>query len=127
MRNSTIVSRLKSIEQSLMDTGEYVERFDALSLSTVDIDTSNSNNNSVSGGNTLSLSGLTKLVTELTTVLHEAYIDQQTGSLSFIINHSHYCHHHYNYHCHYYHYHHYYHNYHHYYSTISNIKRSSTM
>ena len=81
MRNP-IVARLKSIEQSLMDTGEFVERFDALSLSTVDIDTIGSANNSNSSGgstSTLSLNGLTKLVTELTTVLHEAYIDQQTG------------------------------------------------
>lgn len=72
MLNNNFIIRLKNIEQSLIDRGEYVERFDALSLSTVDID----NND-----NTLSLSGLTKLISSLTTILHEAYIDQQTGKV----------------------------------------------
>ena len=74
MLNNNIIIRLKNIERSLIDRGEYVERFDALSLSTVDIDNNDSSSNS-----SVSLTGLSKLIAEITTVLHEAYVDQQTG------------------------------------------------
>ena len=73
------ITRFKDIEISLIDRGEYVERFDALSLSTVDVE---DNNNS---SNTLSLAGLTRLVSALTSLLNEAYIDQQTGNISFVV------------------------------------------
>jgi len=70
--NNNFIFRFKDIETSLIDRGEYVERFDALSLSTVDIEDSNNT--------TLTLAGFNKLVSALTTLLNEAYIDQQTGN-----------------------------------------------
>lgn len=75
--SNNFITRFKDIEISLIDRGEYVERFDALSLSTVDIEDNN---------HTLSLAGLNRLVSALTSLLNEAYIDQQTG------NHISYCH-----------------------------------
>jgi len=71
MTNNNFIFRFKDIETALIDRGEYVERFDALSLSTVDIEDSNSTQ--------LTLAGFNKLVSALTTILNEAYIDQQTG------------------------------------------------
>ena len=61
--NNNFIFRFKDIETSLIDRGEYVERFDALSLSTVDIEDSNNT--------TLTLAGFNKLVSALTTLLNE--------------------------------------------------------
>ena len=82
-----LIAKLRGVEASLLKRGEYVERFDALSLSTV----ASPEELEASPGNAAILAaasshpqmvGLGKLVSALSLVLNEANVDQQSHLLS---------------------------------------------
>lgn len=75
---TAIVKKFKTIEDNLSHNGKYVDRFDAMSLASVEIkDRSDETGLPHFFVPTTQLKGLTKLVADISAVLHEAYIEQQ--------------------------------------------------
>jgi hypothetical protein len=75
---TAIVKKFKTIEDNLLHNGKYVDRFDAMSLASVEIkDRSDETGLPHFFVPTTQLKGLTKLLADITAVLHEAYIEQQ--------------------------------------------------
>jgi hypothetical protein len=74
-----ITGKLRIVEDNVLCRGIYVDKFDAMSLASVET-TSRSDDTNVLHPFTpvTQLKGLTNLVTDLSTMLHEAYIKQQT-------------------------------------------------
>ena len=68
-------NKLNDIEKGLVNDGMFIEDFDALSLSAVDLD--GNTTSSMFTQTTTSLNGLSKLVDAISSILHEAYIQQQ--------------------------------------------------
>ena len=79
-----IVRKLKLVEDDLLKHDKYVENYDALSLSSVPIEGDPTNFGESTKGThilftpTTKLNGLSRLVTDLVVILHEAYIEQQS-------------------------------------------------
>ena len=79
-----IIRKLKLVEDDLLKHDKYVESYDALSLASVHIEGDPANFGESSKGThilftpTTKLNGLTRLVTDLVMILHEAYIEQQS-------------------------------------------------
>ena len=72
------MKKFKTIEDNLSHNGKYVDRFDAMSLASVETtDRSDETGFPHLFVPTTQLRGLTKLVADLSAVLHEAYIEQQ--------------------------------------------------
>ena len=78
---ASITSKLKSIEDNLTRRGSYIDEYDAMLLAAVQV-TNKVDDASISQlfSPTTKLKGLTLLVSDLLTVLGEAYVEQQ-GSL----------------------------------------------
>ena len=75
---ANIIQKLKSIQDNLIKHEAYVEYADGISLSSVEIGGGN-RSSSVQFTPTTNLNGLTRLVTDLTTILHEAQIEQEAA------------------------------------------------
>ena len=81
---SDIIRKLKLVEDDLLKHDKYVESYDALSLASVPIEGDPANFGESSKGThilftpTTKLNGLSRLVTDLVVILHEAYIEQQS-------------------------------------------------
>lgn len=81
---AAIIAKLKAIEDNLIRQDKYVDRFDAMSLaSVVTSERSEDAKNPLNFSPTTQLKGLSKLVNDISVVLHEAYIEQQ-GALILI-------------------------------------------
>ena len=78
---ASITSKLKSIEDNLTRRGSYIDEYDAMLLAAVQV-TNKVDDASISQlfSPATNLKGLTLLVSDLLTVLGEAYVEQQ-GSL----------------------------------------------
>lgn len=75
---TAIVKKFKTIEDNLSHNGKYIDKFDAMSLASVEIkDRSDETGLPHFFVPTTQLKGLTKLVADISAVLHEAYIEQQ--------------------------------------------------
>ena len=76
------IRKLRRIEDNLLKNDQYVESYDALLLSSVEIEGDRSTATSAQFLSqvtpTTKLNGLTRLVSDLASVLHEAYIEQQS-------------------------------------------------
>ena len=80
---SNIIQKLKNIQDNLIKHEAYVEYADGISLSSVEIGGLGNRSSSVQFTPTTNLNGLTRLVTDITTILHDAQIEQE-GALSII-------------------------------------------
>ena len=81
---TSVILKLKAIEDSLARQGKYVDNFDAMSLASVETaERVDGISSPLSFSPTTQLKGLTKLVADISAVLHEAYIEQQ-GALILV-------------------------------------------
>jgi hypothetical protein len=82
---STLINKFRNIEHSLLTDGEFIDKFDALSLSTVLIDNNDIDTTidmSIHNLRAPQMNGLKKLVNSLNLLLNESYINQQSTLLS---------------------------------------------
>ena len=75
---TAVILKLKAIEDNLARQGKYVDKFDAMSLASVETtERLDGISSPLSFSPTTQLKGLSKLVADISAVLHEAYIEQQ--------------------------------------------------
>ena len=74
-----ITGKLRIVEDNVLRRGIYVDKFDAMSLASVETTSRSEEVNALHSFTPVTqLKGLTNLVADLSTMLHEAYIKQQT-------------------------------------------------
>ena len=80
---ASITGKLRIVEDNVLRRGIYVDKFDAMSLASVETTSRSDDTNALHSFTPVTqLKGLTDLVADLSTLLHEAYIKQQTEIMS---------------------------------------------
>ena len=75
----SITQKLKNIQDNLIKHEAYVEYADGVSLSSVEIGGSGNRLLSVQFTPTTTLNGLTRLITDITSILNEAQMEQESA------------------------------------------------
>ena len=75
----SIIQKLKTIQDNLTKHEAYVEYADGISLSSVEIGGVGNRSLSVQFTPTTTLNGVTRLVTDITSILHDAQMEQESA------------------------------------------------